>query len=197
MEIASQTSVDIIKIFLIKKIEDRKARLKYFPGTLSRDILHYGNPTLEESKFDIAIIHVGINNLLNCEGDIDQINNILRNIEHRVYKCRQYDVKNVFLSGLTITNTLPEQLIKEFNMSIRNICRRTSDYDYIDNANITLNQVCRNGLHLSGKGKYVLINNYLDNVLNFLEVVQYPQTNTHRRTLVWMKTMFCRTIYKY
>ena len=90
----------------------------------------------------------------------------------------------MFLSGLTITNTLPEQLIKEFNMSIRNICRRTPDHYYIDNANITLNQVCRNGLHLSGKGKYVLINNYLDNVLNFLEVVQYPQTNTHRRTLV-------------
>ena len=78
--IASQTSVDIIKIFLIKKIEDRKARFKYFPGALS-DVLHYVNPTLEESEFDIAIIHVGINDLLNCEGDINQINNILRNIE--------------------------------------------------------------------------------------------------------------------
>ena len=60
----------------------------------------------------------------------------------------------------------------------------TPDYDYIDNANITLNEVCRDGLHLSGKGKYVLINNYLDKVLNFLEVVQYPRTNTHRGTLV-------------
>ena len=38
-----------------QKIEDRKARFKYFPGTLSRDILHYVNPTLEESKFDVAI----------------------------------------------------------------------------------------------------------------------------------------------
>ena len=31
------------------------------------------------------------------------------------------------------------------------------------------------GFHLSGKGKYVLINNYLDKVLNFLEVVQCPR----------------------
>ena len=34
-----------------QKIEDRKARFKYFPGALSRDILHYINPTLEESEF--------------------------------------------------------------------------------------------------------------------------------------------------
>ena len=138
-------------------------------------------------EFDVAIIHVGINDLLNCEGDIDQINNILRNIEHIVYivyKCRQYGVKNIFLSGLTITNRLPEQLIEEFNMSIRSICSRTPDCDYIDNANITLNEVCRDGLHLSGKGKYVLINNYLDKVLNFLEVIQYSRTNTQRGTLV-------------
>ena len=84
--------------------------------------MHYANPTLEESEFDVAIIHVGINDLLNCEGDIDQINNILRNIEQIVYKCRQYGVKNIFLSGLVITNRLPEQLMKGFNKSIRNIC---------------------------------------------------------------------------
>ena len=89
--------------------------------------MHYANPTLEESEFDVAIIHVGINDLLNCEGDIDQINNILRNIEQIVYKCRQYGVKNIFLSGLVITNRLPEQLMKEFNKSIRNICSRTPD----------------------------------------------------------------------
>ena len=136
--------------------------------------MHYVNPTLEESEFDIAIINVS----MNCKGDIDQINNILWNIERIVYKCRQYGVKNVFLSGLTITNRLPEQLIKGFNMSIRNICSQTPDCDYIDNANMTPNEVCRDGLHLSGKGKYVLINNYLDKVLNFLEVVQCPR-RTH------------------
>ena len=69
-------------------------------------------------------------------------------------------------------------------MSIRNICRRTPDCDDIDNANITPNDICKDGLHLSGKGKYVLINNYLENVLDFLEVVQYPRTKTHRGTLV-------------
>ena len=49
---------------------------------------------------------------------------------------------------LTITNRLPEHLIKDFNILICNICSRTPNCDYIDNANITLNQVCRDGLHL-------------------------------------------------
>ena len=108
-----------------------------------------------------------MNDLLNCEGDIDQINNILWNTEHIVYESRPCGVKNVSLSGLKITNRLPEQLIKEFNMWIRNIWSRAPDCYYIDNGNIALNEVCRDGLHLSGKGKYVLINNYLDKVLNF------------------------------
>ena len=69
-------------------------------------------------------------------------------------------------------------------MSIRKYIQPTPDYDYIDNANITLNEVYRDGLHLSGKGNYVLIKNYLNKVLNFLEVVQYSRTNTLRGTLV-------------
>ena len=43
-----------------------------------------------------------------------------------------------------------------------------------------LNEVCRDGLHLSGKGKYVLINNYLDKVCkDFLEVAQQQRMNIH------------------
>ena len=111
-----------------------------------------------------------------------------------VYKCRQYGVKNIFLSRLTITNKLSEQLIKDFNISICNICSQTPNCDYIDNANTTQNEVCRDGLHLSGKDNYVLIKNYLDKVWKFfLEIVQHPRMGT----LVWMKDRFCRTIYKY
>ena len=61
---------------------------------------------------------LGINDVQNCESDIDQINNILRNIKHIAYECGQYGgVTNVFLSGLTLTNRLPEQTMKDFNIS--------------------------------------------------------------------------------
>ena len=55
---ALQTSLDIIKIFSIKKIEDRTARFEYFVNTSSQDMLHYINPTLEDSEYDVAMIQV-------------------------------------------------------------------------------------------------------------------------------------------
>ena len=128
--------------------------------------MDFVNLALEESDFGVAIIHVGENDLLSCQDDINQINNILRNIEHIVQKCK-YGVRNIFISGVTITDRLLEQLIKDFNISICNIRNRTPNCDYIDNANIELKEVRRYGLHLSGKGKYALTNDYLDKVCKF------------------------------
>ena len=58
-----------------------------------------------------------------------------------IYKCRQYGVKNIFLSRLTITNRLPEHLIKDLNISICNTCSRKPNYNFTENANIKLNEV--------------------------------------------------------
>ena len=54
--------------------------------------------------------------------------------------------------------------VKDLNISISNICNPTLNCDYIVDAKITLNEICRDGLHFSGKGKYVFIINYLDKV---------------------------------
>ena len=48
------------KAIFKQKIEDDRARFKYFLDALSRDMLHYVNPTLEESEFDVTIIHLGV-----------------------------------------------------------------------------------------------------------------------------------------
>ena len=75
MVTALQTSLDTIKIFSIKKIEDRTARFEYFVNTSSREMLHYINPTIEDSEFDVAMIHVGVEDTLICQSDINQFNN--------------------------------------------------------------------------------------------------------------------------
>ena len=82
MVTALQTSLDIIKIFSIKKIEDRTARFEYFVNTSSQDMLHYINPTLEDSEFDVAMIHVGVEDTLNCQSDINQFNNPTKYRKH-------------------------------------------------------------------------------------------------------------------
>ena len=79
---ALQTSLDITKIFSIKKIEDRTARFEYFVNTSSQDMLHYINPTLEDSEFDVAMIHVGAEDTLNCQSDINQFNNPTKYRKH-------------------------------------------------------------------------------------------------------------------
>ena len=45
-------------------MEDHKARLRYFPGALLWNILHFVNPKLKNSAFDVAIIHLGVKGLL-------------------------------------------------------------------------------------------------------------------------------------
>ena len=59
--------------------------------------MHYVNPTLQESEFDVAMIQVGVKDPLNCQRGINQINNILQNIENIASKCREYCVKQLFI----------------------------------------------------------------------------------------------------
>ena len=86
----------------------------------SNDLVIFANSITNFSRYQKIF---PIKDLLNRQGDINQVNYILQNIEHIVYKCRQFDLKNI-LSRLTITNRLPEELIKDLNFSICNIYRR-------------------------------------------------------------------------
>ena len=46
-------------------LSNERARFKYFPGATSKELLHYFDATLEGSDFQVAVIHVGINDLMN------------------------------------------------------------------------------------------------------------------------------------
>ena len=45
-------------------------------------MLHYINPTLEDSEFDVAMIHVDVEDILNCQSDINQFNNPTKYRKH-------------------------------------------------------------------------------------------------------------------
>ena len=63
MVTASQTLVDIKKNISNQTMKDHTARLRYFWGALSRDIIHYVNPALEDSTCDVAFL-----NTSRCKG---------------------------------------------------------------------------------------------------------------------------------
>ena len=57
------------------RIKGGKIHLKSYPGAKVSQLNHYIKPTLEEYKYDCAIIHVGINDVIRDKNDID-LNNL-------------------------------------------------------------------------------------------------------------------------
>ena len=55
------------------------AQLKSFPGGTSNELLYYVEPTLQNKNFDDALLHVGVNDLLNDESQ-DSVRNLLDNL---------------------------------------------------------------------------------------------------------------------
>ena len=53
------------------------ARFKYFPGATSKELLHDIDVTLSESEFEVAVIHVGVNELMNSNNSVGKL---LKNI---------------------------------------------------------------------------------------------------------------------
>ena len=78
-----------------KTLRTERARFKHFLGALSKDLLHYIDPTLEEQSFKAVIIHIGINDILYDSSQ--QINLLLQNIKEIGKRCMSYKVKYVFI----------------------------------------------------------------------------------------------------
>ena len=52
-----------------RQIQGGRIHVKAFPGAKSTQLNHYVTPTLEEYRYDAAIIHVGINDILRSKHD--------------------------------------------------------------------------------------------------------------------------------
>ena len=99
--------------------------------------------TLQNKNFDDALLHVGVDDLLNDESQ-DSAQNLLDNLRQIGLKCKSAGVK---------------------------MCRDNS-FVFIDNHNILTSSLFRDGLHLLEVGKCILANNFIDNLNNFLQIRQ-------------------------
>ena len=100
----SKSDVRNIKIFcdsipkgirikeLNHRISNGNARLHSFPEATSKQLLHYLDANLNNSR-DTVQIHIGINDILNS---ISNVNRLLLNIKDIAKKCRNFGVKNIF-----------------------------------------------------------------------------------------------------
>ena len=153
-----------LKYNINRALTNGRARIKYFPGVTSKELLHYIDATLEEINFEVAVIHVGVNNLLNSNNSVDKL---LKNIYNMAEKCKSSGVKKVFISGIVKNNRINDFIIQEVNRKIHDDCQKE---DYRFNIN---NGIGSNGLHLLDSGKQRLANNFIFNINSFLS----PCTN--------------------
>ena len=150
-----------------KLIKNKNAKLLNFPGASSRQLLHYMDIHLEGIQVDTVVIHIGVNDLLNYSNQ-SRIDSLMNNIIRMVEKCRNYGVKNIFLSGIVFTMRVSLDILIQVHNMISNFCSTNGLY-YIDNRNIRADCLYKDGLRLLDKGKIVLANNLIINLnQNFL-----------------------------
>ena len=130
-------------------------------------------PTLKNKKFDDALLHVSVNDLLNDESQ-DSVQNLLDNLKQIGLKCKSAGVKRILISGIVVKKKLTSAYISSVNQRISRMCRYDS-FVFIDNNNIPTSRLFRDGLHLLEIGKRILANNFIDNLNNFLRI-----RKTHR-----------------
>ena len=150
-----------------KLIKNRKAKMLNFPGASSRQLLHYMDIHLEGIQVDTVVIHIGVNDLINYSNQ-SRTDSLMNNIICMVEKCRNYGVKNIFLSGIIFTTRVSLDILIQVHNMISNFCNTNGLY-YIDNRNIRADSLYKDGLHLLDKGKIVLAKNLIINLnQNFL-----------------------------
>ena len=108
------------------------AHLKSFTGGTSKELLYYVELILKNKKFDDALLHGGVNDLLNDESQ-NSVRNLLDNLKQIGLKCKSAGVKRILISGIVVNNKLP--YILSVNQRISNMFRANS-FIFIEITNI-------------------------------------------------------------
>ena len=139
-----------------------KVFYRFFPAAAFRDFFHYIKPTLQDppTNFDIVVLHMGINDILNLGSTAETVSN---SILHIADQCKNYGIREISISSVTCTTLLNSDLINNVNNALRNKCQ-ASDYHFINNNNITTERLWKDGLHLTNSGKGIIINNFVQSL---------------------------------
>ena len=82
-----------------------------FPGSSSKQILHYIHIHLEDKSIDTVPFHVGAADLLN-DNSQSSVDNLMSNIHKIVQKCKRLGVRHIFVSGLVYNKRLTLPILK-------------------------------------------------------------------------------------
>ena len=142
------------------------AQLKSFPGGTSKELPYFVEPTLKNKKINDALLHVGVNDLLNDERQ-DSVQNLQDNLKPIGLKCKSARVKKVLIPGIVVNSKLASAYISSADQRISNTCRENS-FVFIDNNKILTSSFFCDGLRLLEVEKRIFANDFIDNLKNVL-----------------------------
>ena len=100
--------------------------------------------------------------------DQDQI---IKNIQQMYITCKNFNVNQVIILGIVSCKTADNSVINYINENLK-IESSTKGYRFLDNGNMKLDNLCRDGLNLGESGKKLLFDNYVDFLYHFLDFIE-------------------------
>ena len=156
-----------------KHLRNGKAHLKVFTGVRASQLDYHTIPSLDDHVYDIAAVHVGVNDLLQGQYeknvDIDKICSDIKNIG---MTCRSYNISKILISSVIISQKITNNYVGQLNSKLREMCRENAFY-FIDNRNVSMKNVSYDKLHLLESGTAIVANNLINGLNRFLDA-PYP-----------------------
>ena len=124
------------------------------------ELKHYIVPSITKNPSSM-ILHCGINDLMNTSSSPQQISEELKNVATIIKQ--QSPSCSIYISGVTHQAKYPnlDVNVQQLNDILYNICESNS-FHFIDNSNITVDDLDSSGLHLNEKGIAKLACNFRD-----------------------------------
>ena len=192
---------------LNSRVKRGKMHLKSFPGSKANQLNHYIKPTLEEYKYNCAIIYVGINDILRNKNDTD-LNNMPESILEIANTCRNYNIGKIFISAL-LSSKRNKVNISQIDETLKHLCLR-NNFIFDQHKNIGFDDLWVDGVHLlnsamlgsnfvSEVNRYfgksdTFLENFMTNLdISFINELQHKGKNTRVDTLISELTVFHRS----
>ena len=133
-----------------------------FPGATTKSLKYYVQPTLADETNDLAIVHVGTNDIA-PRPNMQKLSNeaVAEGIIEIGKRCVTSGVKDVVISGLIVREDreIDERRVQVNNL-LRDLCLQNG-FKFLDNGNIPQSSLWKDGLHLTKPGIVALANNMI------------------------------------
>lgn len=149
--------------------DNAKSYIKSFSGAKIDDMKYYITPSLKEQKPDIAILHVGGNDITHKNKENINIDEIARNIVNIAIQCKEEGVSDVIISEvLPKRNRHVTAVIRRVNDRLAELCKENNFHFISHHLDITTELLCHDGIHLTDEGTTIFAGNMVDYINNFI-----------------------------